>query len=84
MRIHFYNSVHPELSAAMTVAAVLMAAMLTKLGHGGWGIGVIAALCVLGSAVEPLVSARPSRRSLWDSYNVGWRSLSKTYAGSGR
>jgi hypothetical protein len=31
----------------MTVAAVLMAGMLTKLGHGGWGIGVIAALCVL-------------------------------------
>jgi hypothetical protein len=42
--IHLPSSGRPELSAAMTVAAVLMAGMLTKLGHGGWGIGVIAAL----------------------------------------
>ena len=33
--------------------------------------------------VEPLVSGRPGRRSLWDSYNVGSDSLSKTYAASG-
>ena len=49
----------PELSATIMVAAILMAAGLSKLGHGWWAIGVMAALCLLGVVVEHL-AGRPA------------------------
>ena len=52
-----------ELSAAVTVTAVLIAGTLAKLGHAWWGIGVMAGLCVAGSVIERLTSSRASPSS---------------------
>jgi hypothetical protein len=38
-----------ELSAPTTVMAILIAGMLTKLGHGWWGIAAMVALRLLGT-----------------------------------
>ncbi len=42
-----------EVSAAMTVIAMLVAGTLTKLGHGWWGIAVMVALCFLNIVWKP-------------------------------
>ena len=42
-----------EVSAAMTVIAMLVAGILTKLGHGWWGIAVMVALCFLDIVWKP-------------------------------
>lgn len=42
-----------ELSAPMTVVAILLACVLAKLGYGGWGIAVMIGLCLLGTARKP-------------------------------
>jgi hypothetical protein len=42
-----------ELPALMAVVALLMAGMLTKLGHGWWGIALMVALCVLDIVRRP-------------------------------
>jgi hypothetical protein len=49
---------HAEVSAAMSVAAVLIAGVLTKAGHAWWGVAAMTALCVLGAVVEQSVSVR--------------------------
>ena len=41
-----------EVSAAMAVIAMLVAGILTKLGHG-WGIAVMVALCFLDIVWKP-------------------------------
>jgi len=47
MNMHFQRVTwRTELSALMTVTAVLMAGMLTKLGLGWWAI--VVSLCLLG------------------------------------
>jgi hypothetical protein len=46
-----------ELSAAVTVAAVLIAGTLAKLGHAWWGFGVMSGLCLASSAIERLTSS---------------------------
>jgi hypothetical protein len=51
--------VRPELSAPATVMAVLVAGVLAKLGHGWWGIAVVAGFCLVGSVIEHLTAARP-------------------------
>jgi hypothetical protein len=37
----------PELSATITIMAMLVAGILTKFNHAWWGIAVIVALCFL-------------------------------------
>ena len=47
-KILFRNVVtRTELPALMTVVALLVAGMLTKLGHGWWAIALMIALCIL-------------------------------------
>ena len=53
-----------ELSAAVTVAAVLIAGTLAKLGHAWWGFGVMAGLCLAGSVIERLTSSRRASPSI--------------------
>jgi hypothetical protein len=48
----------PDLSAAATVTAVLMAGVLAKLGHAWWAVATMAGLCVGGGVIEQLSSAR--------------------------
>ncbi len=53
-KILFRNVVtRTELPALMTVVALLMAGMLTKLGHGWWGIALMIALCILDAVRRP-------------------------------
>jgi bacteriorhodopsin len=52
--------VRSELSAALTVTAVLAAGTLAKLGFAWWAIGVVAAFCLLG-VIERLTAARPTQ-----------------------
>jgi len=42
----------------MSVAAVLIAGVLTKAGHAWWGVAVIIVLCVHGVVIEQPVSVR--------------------------
>ena len=53
-----------ELSAAVTVAAVLIAGTLAKLGHAWWGFGVMAGLCLAGSVIERQASSRRASPSI--------------------
>jgi hypothetical protein len=48
----------PDLSAAATVTAVLMAGVLAKFGHAWWAVVVMAGLCLGGGVIEHLTSAR--------------------------
>jgi hypothetical protein len=50
-----------EAPAALAVTAVLTAGTLAKLGHGWWGIAVIAGFCLVGSVIEHLTAARPKQ-----------------------
>jgi hypothetical protein len=42
-----------ELSAPMTVVAILLVGVLAKLGYGWCGIAVMVALCLLGTVRKP-------------------------------
>lgn len=42
-----------ELPALMTVVALLTSAMMTKLGHGWWGIALMIALCLVDVVRRP-------------------------------
>lgn len=50
-----------ELSAAITVIAILLAGGLTKLGYGWGAIAVIVALFLLGSLRKPNLGSPGSR-----------------------
>ena len=52
-----------ELSAAVTVAAVLIAGTLAKLGHAWWGFWMMAGLCLAGSVIERMTSSPASPSS---------------------
>ena len=53
-KVLFRNLVtRTELPALMTVVALLMAGMLTKLGHGWWGVALMIALCILDAVRRP-------------------------------
>ena len=55
MRMYFRSaSRRADLSAPIMVAAILMAAGLSKLGHGWWATTVMAALCGLVVVAEQL------------------------------
>ena len=40
------------------VMAILLAGVVTKLGHGWWGIAVMVALCLLGTLRKAEATAR--------------------------
>jgi hypothetical protein len=62
MRIHWTQLLgRSELSATVTVADVLMAGALTKLGFVRWGLAVVAALCLAGSVIERLGSVQTTQ-----------------------
>jgi hypothetical protein len=66
MRIHWTQLLgrllgRSELLATVTVVAVLMAGVLTKLGFVRWGLAVVAGLCLAGSVIERLASAQTTR-----------------------
>jgi len=72
-KILFRNVVtRAELPALMTVVALLMAGMLTKLGHGWWGIALMIALCILDIVRRP----KPATSKLLASHApapvLGW------------
>lgn len=47
-----------QLSAALTVMAVLLAGVLAKLSHAWWGVVITAGLCLVGEVIERLTAAR--------------------------
>ena len=47
-----------ELSAALTVIAVLLAGLLAKLSHVWWAVVITAGLCLAGEIIERLTMAR--------------------------
>ena len=53
--------VRPEVLAAITVTAVLIAGALTKLGYAWSGMTVIAVLCLAGGIIEHVTSGQQRR-----------------------
>jgi len=63
MKMYLRSAIeHRELSAPMTVIAVLTAAVLTKFGYCWWGIAVMVAFCLLGLVRKPKPKESPLPR----------------------
>jgi hypothetical protein len=57
--MHFINPIgRSEMSALMTIVAILIAAMLAKLGLGWWAIAATAAPCLLGGMRKAVLAMK--------------------------